>query len=131
MYPHGMLMCPSFAAGWWPIPVLMCRYGRMLTVLAQYISVANDTTIITGTADIAAHVDAVLAMIKIKIAVAKRLPVSHIAHGLLMGCDEADSCTEYSTYTGTFGELPCDHTLMRLVPCPFNLGRGVSFAKRC
>ena len=97
----------------------------MLTVLAQYISVSNDTTIITGTVAVAAHVDAVLAIVKAKITESKGLPVSHIAHGLPMGCDEADSCTEYSTYTGTFGELPCEHTRPRLSLVPRTLWAAV------
>jgi hypothetical protein len=85
---------------------MMPGYGRMLTVLAQYISATNDTSIITEEPDVSRHVDAVVQMLEAKVAAAKLLPSSHIAHGLPMGCDEADACYEYSTYTGTLAELP-------------------------
>ena len=75
---------------------MMPGYGRMLTVLAQYISTANDTSIISEEPDVGRHLDAVLRVLETKIAAAKTLPSSHIAHGLPMGCDEADACTEYS-----------------------------------
>ena len=41
-----------------------------------------------------------------RIATSQQLPPSHIAHGLPLGCDEADSCGEYSTFTGSDGDLP-------------------------
>ena len=78
----------------------------MCTVLAQYIVTANDPSIITQEEGVLEHVDAVLAMLEKKIALAKRLPSSHIAHGIPLGCDEADACYEYSTFVGTLGELP-------------------------
>ena len=85
-------------------------YGRMLTILAQYIATADDPSMLsTGTdegQDISRHVDAVVGMIEARIARALQLPPGHIAHGLPLGCDEADSCTEYSTFTGSFGDLP-------------------------
>ena len=81
-------------------------YGRMLSVLAQYIATANDTSIITQDTEVAKHLDAVLTMLQRKIATAKLLPTSHIAHGIPVGCDEADACYMYSTYTGTLAELP-------------------------
>ena len=85
-------------------------YGRMLTIVAQYISTTNDGSILSADTDegqeISRHVDAVVAMIEKRIVQAKQLPASHIAHGLPLGCDEADSCTEYGTFVGSDGDLP-------------------------
>jgi hypothetical protein len=85
-------------------------YGRMLTILAQYIRTTDDVSILSANTDegqdIGRHVDAVVEMIETRIALAKQLATSHIAHGLPLGCDEADSCTEYSTFIGSDGDLP-------------------------
>lgn len=85
-------------------------YGRMLTILAQYISTTADPSILSASTDegqdIGRHVDAVVNMISTRIAKAQQLPPLHTAHGLPLGCDEADSCGECSTFTGTDGDLP-------------------------
>lgn len=85
-------------------------FGRMLTILAQYISTADDPSILSSDTDegqdIRRHVDAVVGVIETRILAAQQLPASHIAHGLPLGCDEADSCGEYSTFTGSDGDLP-------------------------
>eukprot|EP01048_Picozoa_sp_COSAG05_P003438 COSAG05_NODE_157_length_15666_cov_29.830410_14_plen_461_part_00 len=85
-------------------------YGRMLTILAQYIATSDDTSMLSNRTgegqEISRHVDAVVAMIEMRIARARMLPRAHIAHGLPLGCDEADSCTEYSTFIGSDGDLP-------------------------
>ena len=85
-------------------------YGRMLTILAQYVATVGDASILSNATDegqdISRHVDAVVAMVEMRIARARQLPPEHIAHGLPLGCDEADSCTEYSTFIGSDGDLP-------------------------
>jgi hypothetical protein len=74
-------------------------FGRMLTILAQYVATADDASLLSHATeegqDVSRHVDAVVAMIEARIRQARQLPSEHIAHGLPMGCDEADSCTEY------------------------------------
>lgn len=79
----------------------------------RYIATADDASILTQEPIVAQHVEAVLGMLTKKIAAAKRLPTSHIAHGLPLGCDEADACYMYSTFTGaqTLGAMMLLSTL--------------------
>jgi len=97
-------------------------YGRMLTILCQYVATADDASILSDK-KIGGHVDAVVAMIKRKIAAGKKQPATHIAHGLPLGCDEADACGEYSTYTATDADLPYFSAAMEVWRGLRDLGR--------
>lgn len=102
-------------------------YGRMLTVLAQYITTTDDDSMLsTGSEegqDISHHVDAVVRMIEKRIVRAQQLPSGHIAHGLPLGCDEADSCEEYGTFIGSDGDLPYFSAAMEVWRGLRDLGR--------
>lgn len=82
---------------------MMPGYGRMLTHTAQYIDASGDVTLLN---EFEPHLDAVVTLIRRKLNASRLLPLDNIAHGILLGCDEADSCTEYGTWVGTMGELP-------------------------
>lgn len=60
---------------------------------------SGDATLL---AEIQPHLDAVVhKVIMPRLDAARKLPPDHIAHGIPLGCDEADSCTEYSYFVGT------------------------------
>ena len=102
-------------------------YGRMLTVLAQYVTTTDDDSILSAGSeegqDISRHVDAVVAMLEKRIARAQQLPPDHIAHGVPLGCDEADSCQEYGTFIGSDGDLPYFSAAMEVWRGLRDLGR--------